>query len=202
MSVYFFYILSWLRWSFDWTHRLPAFLADYLELNFKQYKILKVNIKILGELSESQLSNIKDTLIDISVILDQCNIELEILGYIQTIKYDNNVLNSITCGFSGIFSKFFIWFSKNSYHQRDVITIFFIPNFKNFRGCAYPGTNWIIVDINKAKGRTIVHEIGHLCDLWSHSKYAENIMSTPSNGRKISNFQSSMIRTSRFVTKK
>ena len=50
-------------------------------------------------------------------------------------------------------------------------------------------------------GTVVVQEIGHLCDLWSHSSDPNNVMTDQPGGThdQITDLQCCMIRTSRFV---
>lgn len=67
-------------------------------------------------------------------------------------------------------------------------------------GCAYPGTDWVTVATN-GDGTVLVQEIGHLCDLWSHSSDPNNVRTDQPGGThdQITHHQCCRIRTARFT---
>ena len=114
-------------------------------------------------------------------------------------------LDSTTCEFSGMFSRFFTWFSANTCGCCSAATVYFVRDIVNpagsiVSGCAYPGTDWVTVDA-EGDGTTVVQEIGHLAELWSHSSDPDNVMTDQGGGThdQITHHQCCMIRTSRFV---
>jgi hypothetical protein len=109
--------------------------------------------------------------------------------------------DQLLCHPRGLFTRSFTWFTEQAAPQRDVITVFYVDALRGARGCSYPGTNWVTV-ADSGDGRTVVHEIGHLADLWRHRRDPENVMSTRGDGGRshLTRFQRCVVATSRFAS--
>lgn len=105
-----------------------------------------------------------------------------------------------SCGFRALVGRFFAWASSRA--ATPGITVFFVERLGGYAGCAIPGADWILVDLH-TDPTTIVHEIGHLADLWAHHGDPANVMTNRPGGRhdRLTPFQARVIRTSRFVTR-
>jgi hypothetical protein len=105
-----------------------------------------------------------------------------------------------TCGLHALVGRFFAWASSRA--AAPGITVFFVESLGRYAGCAVPGADWVLVDL-RTDPTTIVHEIGHLADLWAHHRDPANIMTNrPGGGHdRLTPFQARVIRTSRFVTR-
>jgi hypothetical protein len=108
-------------------------------------------------------------------------------------------LDGTTCELTGLFSDFFTWFSANECGGCAAVTVYYVRSIPDAIGCAYPGANWVTVAA-AGDGPTLVQEIGHLADLWSHSSDPNNVMTDRPGGTadQITRFQCCMLRTSRF----
>lgn len=105
-----------------------------------------------------------------------------------------------SCGFKALVGRFFAWASSRA--AAPGITVFFVEGLGRYAGCAVPGADWILVDL-RTDPTTIVHEVGHLADLWAHHGDPANVMTNRPGGRhdRLTPFQARVIRTSRFVTR-
>lgn len=193
---YVFYILTWVCWVIDWIPRLPALL--FCRLGFRPRRVMRVCVRILTDRAGNPaipVADVQAMMNDAATILDRCNIDLVIVSN-QTVEREE-FLDTTTCDFGGMFSSFFVWFSRNACQQRCTVTVYFVRDIVNASGCAYPGTNWVTIDAG-GRGCTVVQEIGHLSDLWAHSDTSGNIMANPC-GDNVTQAQCCIIRTSRFV---
>jgi len=196
---YIFYILTWVCWVIDWVTRLPSLL--FCHLGFRPRRVMRVCVKILTDNDGNPAVSVPDMqamMRDAAAILARCNIALVVVDT-QLIMREE-FLDSTTCEIGGMFSEFFVWFSQNACQGRSTATVYFVDDIIDASGCAYPGTNWVTVD-DGGDGTTVVQELGHLADLWSHSDDPDNVMTDQPGGThdQITQGQCCMIRTSRFV---
>jgi hypothetical protein len=100
----------------------------------------------------------------------------------------------------GLFQRFFSWASARAGGSSFGLTVYFVGGLGPLAGCAFPGADWIVVDLG-TDGTTIVHEIGHLADLWRHSPDPDNVMTDRPGGRHdaLTPSQRALLRTCRFV---
>jgi hypothetical protein len=196
---YIIYILKWICWLVDWVWRGPELLL--CSLGVKPRKFIGVCVKILADDAGNPCISVADALAmvrDASTIFRRCNIDLVVCGMEILIKPE--YLSSVNCAFSGMFKRFFTWFSARTCGCCSIVTIYFVKDMVRVVGCSYPGADWIAVVAN-TDGTTIVHEIGHLSDLWQHTSDPDNIMTDQAGGThdQLTKSQCCMIRTSRFV---
>lgn len=193
------FILTWVCWAVDWVIRGPMFLLCLAGI--RPRKSIGVCVKVLADEQGTPaipLSTIQTWLNEANVIFRRCNIRMVVCGF-EIIKKPE-YLTSTTCDPVDVFSKFFSWFSSRSCSCCSTVTVYFVKSMKGASGCAFPGTSWIRLD-ESADGTVIVHEIGHLADLWPHSKDPDNVMTNLDGGThdQLTRFQCCMIRTSRFA---
>ena len=205
---YVYYIARWVCWVIDWIiYRWWAYLL--CRAGIEHRKCLRICVKILNDRetgSQAITLPILNTFIQqASEIFDECNIEL-IVDNIQFIGYPE-FLTTTQCGFGNTFSRFWLVFSQiacGTSTVGPVITVYMVESMTNAGGCAFPGTDWVIVanDSNGGDGTVIVQEIAHLCDLWGHSSDPDNVMADVGGGThdQITEHQCCMIRTSKYVT--
>jgi len=196
---YIIYVLKWVCWVIDWVIRLPGLLLCLLGIEPR--KFLGVCVKILADNRGNPaipLADVQATLRDAATIFRRCRIDLVVCSFDVVIKPE--FLTSTTCAFSGMFRRFFSWFSAHTCGCCSTVTVYFVQDIVSASGCAYPGTDWVTVDA-EGDGTTVVQEIGHLADLWSHSSDPNNVMTDQGGGThdQITHFQCCMIRTSRFA---
>lgn len=196
---YIVYILKWICWLIDWIWRGPGLLLCHLGI--RPRKFLGVCVKILADEAGKPAISVPDALAmlrDAGAIFRRCNITLIVCSVEIVIKPE--YLTSTTCAFSGMFRRFFTWFSANTCGCCSTVTVYFVQDIVGAGGCAYPGTDWVTIPAT-ADGTVIVQEIGHLADLWAHSSDPNNVMTDQGGGThdQITEAQCCMIRTSRFV---
>jgi len=196
---YVIYVLKWVCWVIDWIFRGPALLLCLLGIEPRRF--LGVCVKILADDTGNPaipLATVQGMLRDAAAIFRRCNIGMVVCS-IEIVRKPE-FLDSTTCEFSGMFRRFFTWFSANTCGCCSTVTVYFVRDIINASGCAYPGTDWITVDAG-GDGTVVVQEIGHLADLWSHSSDPNNVMTDQPGGThdQITRFQCCMIRTSRFA---
>jgi len=196
---YVIYILKWVCWVIDWIIRAPALLICLLGIEPRRF--LGVCVKILADDAGTPaipLATVQAMLRDAAAIFRRCNINM-IVCNIEIVRKPE-FLDSTTCEFSGMFKRFFTWFSANTCGCCSTVTVYFVRDIISASGCAYPGSDWVTVDA-AGDGTVVVQEIGHLADLWSHSSDPNNVMTDQGGGThdQITDFQCCMIRTSRFV---
>lgn len=97
----------------------------------------------------------------------------------------------------------YMWFTCKS--KMFEPTVFFIDSFSGnaWRGWTNPvATSFCVISKEEAKLTTLVHEVGHLCDIWLHSADQARIMYSPViEGTSVvfTPDECCMIRTSRFI---
>lgn len=196
---YVFYILKWICWAIDWIIRLPE--LGLCALGVRLPKFMGVCVKILADDAGNPaipLADVQAMMRDAAAIFRRCNIRLVICSTEIVIKPE--FLDSTVCEFSGMFSRFFSWFSTHACGCCSTVTVYFVRDIVAASGCAYPGSDWVTVDA-AGDGTVVVQEIGHLCDLWEHSSDPNNVMTDVGGGThdQITAWQCCMIRSSRFA---
>jgi hypothetical protein len=196
---YVIYVLKWVCWVIDWVVRFPDLVLCWLGIEPRRF--LSVCVKILADGAGTPaipLTTVLGMLRDAATIFDRCKISLVVCSIEVMPKPE--FLTSTTCEFSGMFKRFFTWFSAHTCGCCSSITVYMVKDIKDARGCAYPGTDWVTVDAS-GDGTVIVQEIGHLADLWAHSSDPDNVMTDQSGGThdQITSGQCCMIRTARFT---
>lgn len=198
---YIVYVHKWICWVVDWGIRLPGLLLCLLGIEPR--KFLGVCVKILADNAGNAavpLAEVQARMRDAAAIFRRCNIKLVVCSFEVVIKPE--FLTSTTCEFSGMFRRFFTWFSAHTCGCCSTVTVYVVRDIASASGCAYPGTDWVTVDADRdSDGTVVVQEIGHLCDLWSHSSDPNNVMTDQGGGThdQITHTQCCMIRTSRFA---
>ena len=200
---YVIFILHWVCWIIDWIlFRWLALL--FCRLGFKSRKCIPVCLTILADAREVQTITVdaaKAMVEKSNVLLQQCDITLVVESVKIVQKPD--LIDNVPTGAGHLFSSAFRWFSSNVCYCCSGVTIYFVGSLDSkARGHAIPGTSYILVAVKDVvDDATIVHEIGHLCDLWSHDDEVGNVMSittgTPPR-TKIREHQCCMIGSSRF----
>lgn len=196
---YIVYVLKWICWVIDWVIRLPELLL--CRAGVRPTKFMGVCVKILADEAGNPAIPVPDVqamMRDAAAILRRCNINLVVCSLQIVIKPE--FLDTTTCEFSGMFKRFFSWFSSNACGCCSTVTVYFVRDIAAASGCAYPGTDWVTVDAD-GDGTIVVQEIGHLCDLWAHSSDPNNVMTDQGGGThdQITRNQCCVIRSSRFA---
>jgi hypothetical protein len=200
---YVAYIVRWVCWAVSWGLRGPALLLCLLGV--KPRRFLHVCLRVITDAEGQPAASwekIEADLKQAQTILDNCSLEIVVTDRQRVERPE--FLDGTTCEFSGLFSDFFTWFSANECDGCAAVTVYYVRSIPGAIGCAYPGANWVTIAAEDGRtggdGRTIVQEVGHLADLWSHSSDPSNVMTDQNGGTKdqITTFQCCMLRTSRF----
>lgn len=196
---YVAYIVRWVCWVIGWFTRGPALLL--CALGYRPRRFLHVCIRVLTDAEGNpavEWDKVERDLEQARAIFGRCNIELVVNNRERIEKPE--FLDGTTCDFSGMFTDFFTWFARNECTSCSTATVYYVRSIPGAIGCAYPGSNWVTVAAG-GDGRTVVQEIGHLCDLWAHSEDPNNVMTDQPGGTadQITGSQCCMIRTSRFA---
>jgi hypothetical protein len=103
------------------------------------------------------------------------------------------------CGLRALTGRFFPWASSRA-AGAPCLTVYFVEDLGPLAGCAVPGADWIVAELG-TDGTTVVHELGHLADLWRHHPDPDSVMTDRPGGThdRISPWQAALIRTSRFA---
>ena len=197
---YLIWSLQWVCGLLDWIIRLPLVALALAGIEFRVF--LNVTVRIVTDqegIPAVPPETARRWLLRAEVILDRCNITL-VPAEIEFLRREE-YLCSTACAASAVFRRFFTWFSSRAGAGSRRVTIFVVKSIRGARGCAYPGSDWALVG-EDADGTVIVHEIGHLCGLWTHSPNPDNLMTVRSGGShdRLTRGQRSMIRTSRFAS--
>jgi hypothetical protein len=200
ITEYVIYILKWVCWVVDWIIRFPAWVL--CKLGVEPRLFLQVCVKILADAAANpaiSVPTVQSMLRDAATVLRRCNIVLVVCS-IEIVRKPE-FLQTTTCEFSGMFRRFFTWFSANTCGCCNRVTVYVLEDIIAASGCAYPGTDWVTVDA-QGDGTTIVQEIGHLADLWGHSSDPNNVMTDQPGGThdQITPGQCCMFRSARFTT--
>jgi hypothetical protein len=199
------YVLEWVCWVIDWIFRwLPLLLC---RLGLTERRTIRVCVKVLADRRGNPavpLADVQTIMEDADRLLEQCSIDVAVVGTDVIIRPE--ALEGGTCEFDDIFDADWAWFNRTACQESCTVTVYFVRELdsgdpaSDLNGCAIPGTNWVRVD-NDADGATVVHEIGHLADLWEHTDDPDNIMTDQPGGTgdQITEHQCCMIRTSRFA---
>lgn len=195
---YVIYVLKWVCWVIDWIIRFPALILCWLGIEPPRF--IGVCVKILADGAGNPavpVATVQGWLRDAAGILRRCKVSLVVCS-LQIVRKPE-YMNSTTCEASGMFKRFFTWFSANTCGCCSTVTVYVVRDIIDASGCAYPGTDWVTVDAG-GDGTTIVQEIGHLADLWGHSSDPNNVMTDQGGGShdQITHDQCCMFRTARF----
>lgn len=196
---YVAYILRWICWVVAWVWRGPALLL--CRLGFRPRRFLHICVKVLTDAEGRPAVGWDQVDRDVDQareILERCGIELVVVDRERLAKPE--FLDGTTCDVGGMFSDFFTWFAARECGGCSSVTVYYVRSIPGAIGCAYPGSNWVTVAA-AGDGRTMVQEIGHLCDLWGHSEDPDNVMTDRAGGTadQITEGQCCMFRTSRFA---
>lgn len=176
---YVIFILHWVCWIVDWIFfRWLALLA--CRLGLKSRKCIPVCLVILTDARGKPVIEVdaaRDMVTKSNALLRQCDVTLEV-GSIKLVQKPD-LIHKVPTGAGQLFSWAFAWFSSNVCYCCSGVTVYFIASLDSgARGHAIPGSSYVLVAVDAVvDDATIVHEIGHLCDLWSHDDQVGNVMS-------------------------
>ncbi len=176
---YLIFVLKWVCWLVDWVaFRWLAFLLCRAGIELRRCIPLCLTIltddrgrtAITAEQAEQMVR-------DSNELLRQCNVTL-VVGSIRFVAKPD-LIENVPTGAGQLFSRAFAWFNRNVCDCCSGVTVYFIRSLDSgARGHAIPGTNYVLVAVDAlVDTATLVHEIGHLADLWRHDDEVGNVMS-------------------------
>jgi hypothetical protein len=189
------YLLGWVAWTLDWVFRLPR--IGLVLIGRMGPAVIDVSpVLLLGpdrdpvrsfELAQRLCA-------DASALLERHGIAL---GWEEP-TMEPGPARLPPCSARGLFTGFFLWASTRA--DARALTVYLVEDFGELAGCSYPGADWVVLD-SRTDGTTLVHELGHLADLWRHTKDPQNLMTDQPGGShdQLTRVQVAMIRTSRFA---
>jgi hypothetical protein len=200
---YVFYLIRWICWIIDW---IPRFILDFLPclVGIKVRKGIRLRIKILryGDSDAETVDTVQRHIrVSNAVLAEECNVELNVLS-IEFLDAPDN-MKTFDCGAAGLFSAQHVFFDRNQ--ERDAgalsptITVYYIEDITNARGCHIPRTDYVVLD-QGASDDSLAHELGHAGDL-THSADVTNLMNVPARtASNLSRSQCCLIRSSRIAS--
>ena len=195
--IYVEYILSWVCWLVDWI------LFKWLDLLFcrlgvKGQRCIKVCVKITNDTNATPVISQEEVTARIdrsNEILEDCNVRLEL----ESVEFVDHQITDFDCSFGGVFTRHFSWFNRNKCYCCSGLTVFYIESIAGSSdGCSIPPSSWIALEAESNTG-DIVHELGHLCDLFGHHSDPDNVMHETGAGTDLTDHQCCMIRVSKFT---
>lgn len=194
--IYVEYALQWVCWFIDWV--LFKWWRLLLCLWTKQAeRCIKVCVKVTVDSRGVPVITNDEVLARIAKsneILEQCNLKLEL----QSIEFVDQHIENVSCSAGGIFSEHFIWFNREKCFNGDGLTVFYVDSISGSSdGCSIPPSDWIALESGSNVG-DIVHELGHLSDLFGHHDDPNNVMHASGAGTELTKTQCCMIRISKF----
>ncbi|MDX1710354.1 MAG: hypothetical protein R3316_04385 [Rhodovibrionaceae bacterium] len=190
------YVLSWISWLLDWGIRwLPLLLS---KKGVRTPMTVPLCVKILqdnGGKNAMEPSAVNRLIGQANAIMEDSNVQFVHASEMEFIQ-KQRFFEGVTGGFSGLFRRFFTWFSARA--EPGCVTVFVVKEVEGATSCAYPGTNWVVIDV-RATGATLVHEVGRLSDFWSRVEPVGDVEIMSAPNRFVLEDQCCMIRTSKFA---
>ena len=200
---YVFYLVRWICWIIDW---IPRFVLDLLPclIGVNVPKGIRIQVKILryGDEEAEDLTTVERHIaVSDRVLRAECNVRLVVTG-IEFLNAPNR-MRTFDCGAGGLFSAQHVFFERNA--RRGIgrlsptITVYYIEDITNARGCHIPRTDYVVLD-REVSDDSLAHELGHAGDL-THSDDTTNLMNTPSRtASNLTRWQCCLIRSSRIAS--
>jgi hypothetical protein len=198
LLVYTLYFFSWLRWTVRWTWRAPALLRSLRGDHTP--RVVHLRARLLAGPAGAQppapetiVQRVREA--DMLLTAHGVGLILDDVAAMPLVLAPADV----TCGLRGMFRRSFVTLCKHAGFRSRALTVYVAHKPADLAGCSYPCASWLILDAT-ADATVLVHEIGHLSDLWTHHRDVNNIMTNSPGGTHdaLTPFQASMIRTSRW----
>ena len=189
------YLLGWGAWAFDWGFRLPRIgLALIGRMGPAVIDVRPILMSGPDRDPVRSFELARRLCADASALLERHGIALAW----EEPTLEPGPARLPPCSARGLFTGFFLWASARA--DARALTVYLVEDFGDLAGCSYPGADWVVLD-SRTDGTTLVHELGHLADLWGHSKDPQNLMTDQPGGShdRLTQVQVAMIRTSRFA---
>jgi hypothetical protein len=195
---YLLYLLGWGCWLLEWLARIPHIASD-ASASAAPRRVRVWGAPLLRGATEPSAASARAraVLAEAGTLLAPLGLSVDVED-VQPVRIPDG-MPPPACGPAALFGRFFAWASGRA-AEAPRLTVYFVEDMRPLAGCAVPGTDWIVVDL-RTDGTTVVHEMGHLADLWRHHPDPANVMTDRAGGShdRITRFQAAMIRTSRFA---
>jgi hypothetical protein len=189
------YLLGWLIWVLDWIPRLPKLAVALVgRLRPATVDVRPIVLLMLDRNPATSLERARRLCADASTLLEPHGLALSWESP-TTARWPGGLPR---CSPRALLDSFFRWASARA--DAHALTVYLVEDFGELAGCSFPGADWVVLD-SKTDGTTLVHELGHLADLWRHSGDPNNVMTDQAGGShaRLTRFQAAMIRSSRFA---
>jgi hypothetical protein len=197
LTEYPIYLLAWIAWAADWIPRLPA-IALAAAGRLPPAVIEARPVVLLGPDTDPApaLARARVMGFEAAALLEPHGMTLSLDDPMPALRSETP--RPPRCAPSALFGRFFGWASARG--SARALTVYLVEDLGAVAGCSFPGADWIVVDL-RTDGSTLVHELGHLADLWRHSKDPGNVMTDRPGGShdRLTRAQAAMIRSSRFA---
>lgn len=191
---------------------VPEFLVGWW-FGWQHLKRIKVRVVILKDRNGVELvshADVQPTLARTQQILqDEANVSVNVLGIVIVDEASpESALN--------VDSEFDLWLDNfggargyyrqytDDYGVAKPLTVFIINNIEGSAGLSLgPFANYVLVEVlrftSASPSRTVAHEIGHACGLLHRSDNENLLYRHGGEGDKLTNWQSSVMRSSHFI---
>lgn len=194
---YLLFLLGWLLWPLDWLVRGPLLLRDH-SVGIGPRRITLRGAPLLRAAADPDAASARAraVLAEAGALLRALGLRLDVTSVVPMQLPEDVPIPA--CGPAIFTSRFFAWASARAAPAPE-LTVYFVEDLGPFAGCAVPGADWLIADLN-TDGTTVAHEMGHLADLWRHHADPDNVMTDRPGGShdRITPAQAAFLRTSRF----
>jgi len=195
---YGLFLFGWALWLLDALIRIPVLAREWSAGPRSRVVPVRV-LPLLRSRSDPDAASARAraVLTQAGALLEPHGVRLDVLG-VNPMPLPDDVPPP-ECGLRALAGRFFPWASSRA-AGAPCLTVFFVEDLGPFAGCAVPGADWIVVELG-TDGTTVVHELGHLADVWRHHPDPDSVMTDRPGGThdRISPWQAALIRTSRFA---
>jgi len=195
---YALFPLGWAFWLLDTLVRIPI-LAREWSAGPRPRRIPVRAVPLLRSRADPDVASarVRAVLSQAAALLDPHGVRLEVQSVDPALM--PQTVPPPGCGLAAVAGRFFPWASARC-AGAPCLTVYFVEDLGSLAGCAVPGADWIVVEL-RTDGTTVVHELGHLADLWRHQADPDNVMTDRPGGThdRIDWWQAALIRTSRFA---
>jgi hypothetical protein len=191
-------LLGWTLWLLDTLIRIPALAREWSAGPRPRVVPVRV-VPLLRSRADPDAASARAraVLTQAGALLDPHGVRLDVQS-VNPVPLPDDVPPP-ECGLRALTGRFFSWASSRA-AGAPCLTVYFVEDLGPLAGCAVPGTDWIVAELG-TDGTTVVHELGHLADLWRHHPDPDSVMTDRPGGShdRISPWQAALIRTSRFA---
>lgn len=180
LTTYLLYILRWICFFIDWI-LVRWWLWLLCRLGFRPRKVIQICPVVLEARatgSDDIIGQVNGWLADTAEIFAQCDITLR---WSEVRVVTSEYATGTSCGFWGIFTGWFNWFSVNA--SPGCTTVYFVEDIDGACGCSYLVTDWVTVSMRCPNvGRIVVQEVVHNKGQVGHDNNPASVMNEGAPG--------------------